>query len=863
MGTPLQSVLQARYQNPTDIGSKTYGGEEIGSPCLASEKIENYPLLPINTVDVSRTSILYFPESVYLGGNAEGISGGIENGNLNKQAINRAVNFLNKPYVLIGSGIYEYDKGSSTWSVSLQLTGKLSTESNSIGLYPIVEVGVPKLLTAWNTTSSNWRFAKLNGNTNVWTISSETAVVDPSDANGGILNEIQHGDRIYFIDSGTSSIYYFDYILERFGSISWGDTIRHPIDFASYRNKLYALGKDADTTFPNGKIRLHRIDLTGTTSVGTFPSSAGPLGTPISASNIYEGRNLLFVDNVFNVDAHNYDPSISGVPVLRAYNAVVGSSSNGLATYAWVELPDGSLSGLANTAPLTRGAFPSNPFKMMTNQEGAGGGPFPQDAQKQEHTVLRIFHDQKKRDVDLSDQTNIACSARYSVGCDSDNTGGGDLTNLHYFEWEGVNDDQVLSDGGEHAFKFLGFPGKQSYHRAFVHEKRGGGSRYWELTGDGDTIPDIVYSRMTPTTQNGVMRIFYNLATSEASPSGTNVNVRWFFDKYAHAPEAACTLVGTSDGALSGNLAINITLEDREYWVDWDAMGDEANRDRKASLNGQVGTSLSASAAINDPTDLASLALWLEANDETTISSGIDGSISEWRDKSGGLVSGVLQSTHLLKPTFIPNANNGNGGVSFISASGHYLFASGSPVNAGSVTMLVVYEPTAAVGRQTLFSLSNDEPVNTFTDANYLGMYASGSEYAIGISSQDDVHRTASDAPRELSIASGASLNKTKLSTWRELQFQVSLEYAPTGINSLGEKTEFFAADETENYEPSGLSNVTIGRFSGSSLSGVYTSAGEYFDGTIYEVAIYDRSLYDIEVERFKKYVENKYTLDF
>lgn len=851
MGTPLQAVLQIRYMSPgPNVGTKTYGeaGGSPTTPCVDLDKIEGPNA---GVLDGSRTHILYFTSEFTLGGT--GMNSPAESSNINKQAINRGVNFLNDAYALVGDRIYKYSLESGVWAQSLALTGKDNSRTNSLGLYPVFVNNVPTLITAWNTTGSSWRSASLNGDTDVWTVSSEKGgIINPVDADGGILNEHQHGTKIYFIGSDTNSIAWYDYYDDNFGTITWSTTVRHPMDFCTFGRDLYCLNKDASSN-----VRIYRITLSSTSLVRTFTRTAQTppvpdIGSTLTTANNFEGRPLLFVDNVFD----------SGNPTMYAQYVVNGTgpkfvlddTNHGLGVEYYQHNTNGTISIKAPSNP-TVGAYQANPVKMMTNQAGLlqeGRG----ETRKGEGMILRCFVDQKNRDVDLSDSTNISVASRFSTFCQAGNGGGGDFGILWYHQFDGSGTAPAFSellraDGQSSSFGTLAFPAKQCRHRSLVHEKLGGGARYFELNVNAQKLPDIVYRGLESTVQDGVVRIKYELKTSLDAPSGTNVNVRWFYDDNLHSPERRCTLTKTSVGSISGNnIAIGIPIEDKEYFVDWDAKSDGAMRNVRVHLNGQVSTALSAFTAINAPTDLPGLTLWLEANDETTISSGINGTVSQWDDKSSAaLISGVLQSVPAAKPIYIPDSNNGNAGIEFTRASGQFMFASGSAINEGLMTLIAIYDTNSSVGRGTLASFANDTDFNPVGTDNYHTMFTSGNENSIGVETQ-----STGLAPRTLARISG-SLSGAKVAIWRDVAFNARLQFIPSGT-----EVEIF---ETGNgVEPSGLSNTSIGRFSGAINSGIYPNAADHFDGIIYEVVGYNRELFDVEIDRFKLYAQAKYNLN-
>jgi hypothetical protein len=866
---------------PSDFrGNKAYGNSEESSFCLGRAEA----ILTPYSLDAAR-SLAYFNanDTQYLGGN--GLTGTLETGSINKQAINRLAHFMNNTYMLAGDSIYIYDEVSKTWSVSLWLADKAGTESNSIGLYPVMIGNTPSLITAFNTTGATWQAVILNGLTDIWASGLTGTVFNPNDANGGILNEVQHKNKIYFIDSNVSNIGWYDFQLDDFGTIPWSDTVLHPMDFVTYQSGLYCLNKDASRN-----INLHRIDRDSTTMVGNpiilRSGSQGPDGEQLNAalstiSNL-EARNLLFVDNV-RVDA-------SGKPVLWAINMshadTEGTSSSDFgATFTALTLDNNdNFTGVNGFTP--NASFMSNPFKMMHNQVGATDDFIA----KPESMVMRMYIDQREREV--VGETRIHCSTRFGGYCGGQPSangsvyagGGGDFNYLVNWDWLGGGaPGYPLGQWGGPASWFFIQGIKEARHRSFPHEKIGGGARSSVLLPDGYKNIDIVYRGSQTTDQSGVMRIFYNLITTSGVPNGTNVSVKWFYDDNLHAPESQCTPVGTSHGAVSGLQVVSLPADSGTiFYFDWDAQGDGLRYGSRINLNGLVSTSDISLAALNDPTDLGGLTLWLEADDDTTISSGVGDKVSEWRDKSGytgdGAISGVSQVTADVQPVVAIAANNSLDGMSFDAASGHYLFTSGAPILYESFTTFMIFEPNSAGSRQTAFSISADDSHETLgpdlpsgtvvTDGEFYSIETSGDFGSVIMVSQDIYRTEEATAARELPLTSGVEVGNAKLIWWREEGFRGLANFHPNGAypSGLEQSTEFSDGMVT----PSGLSNAsgtislgntTVGRFSGAQTSGVYGSAGQYYDGIIYEIAAYNRKLSDIEIDRFVLYASGKYSL--
>ena len=880
-----EGILHARYMDAATIrGNLTYGNSVIINLCGFQKEGANIGI----DRDVSRSSNNYFSgdDKVYLDG--VGIAGTVETSNVNKQAINRVVNFMNNVYALFGNNIYIYDQVLKTWSVSLALAGKNAARTNSIGLYPVFIGNAPHLITAWNTTSATWQSAKLNGLTGVWTLgATSTTVFDPSDSSGGILNEVQHQDRIYFIDSNTTTIGWYDFLLDTFGTISWSGTVRHPMDFVTFNEELWCLNKDDSLN-----INLHKIHKTFTELLGLdVMSRGGPAGvggiqanSALSTTNNFEGRNFLFVDNVRR--------DIDDKPVMWceniAHGVIEGSvhSKHGIVFAPFVYDGAGLITGANISSP--NGAFLSNPFKIGANQEGSGDDE--EHISKVEESVFRIFVDQRERELSPGGISAINCSSRFSIGCAGGDAfagvaagGGGDFSLMVNWNWLGGGspDGTLRSWGGLASWDFTGGQ-VEARQRAYPHEKIGGGARSSVILLDGNKNIDIVFRGTDTTDQDGVMRIFYQLITTDGVPNGTNVSVKWYYDDNLHAPESQITPSGTSHGSVSGIEIVSIAADSGQlYHFDWDILAVSLPYGKKINLNGVVRTADATTTPINSPEDLSGLSLWLEADDETTISSGVGGPISEWRDKSGGSLTGLQQANGSQQPVFVPGANNGLGGVSFTSANSEYLFASGSPLVHEPFTTFVIFEPSSVGSRQTMFSISDDDVFYTWErspgagpsgtivgSGEFYNVETSGDVGSVILSSQDLRRTNDGILPRELPLVSGAIINEAKLVWWREEVIQSRANYHPDGAFPSGLEQTVNIITQGQ-VSPSGFidssgnlhSNTTVGRFSGAQLSGVYNDVGKYFDGTIYEIATYNRTLFDLEIDRFVLYASGKYNL--
>jgi hypothetical protein len=537
--------------------------------------------------------------------------------------------------------------------------------------------------------------------------------------------------------------------------------------------------------------------------------------------------------------------------------------------------PDGSGGLISLEVVGQQLGFRANPFKCNKNQEGSTepptpSGPFLVESKKDERIVIRTFVDQKTRDSDLSGKTAIVVATRFAGQlCTSSPGGGGDFNNQFYHEFVGsgnsigggAHPDLPTEGGGAHSMKLIGYPSKGTRHRAAVHERIGGGSRHSVLDGNGDKLADIVFRGTDSTTEDGIIRIKYSILPSVGNPNGSFVATKWFYDVNHHAPETQCTITASSHGSLSGNYTVaNIPVASGQiYHLDWDAKSDGVIRGARLLLNGMILLADIQLGAVSSPSGLPGLVAWFEANDSLTITSGVTNHVSEWREKGGSTtISGVYQFNSSYQPLLVENSNNNLAGVKFSETNNEFLLGSGSPISSNDAsTIFIVYEPSTLSSIDTIFSLSENVPSSGVKfNIEHMSVSISGTSDIV-LESQDYIRSVlTNDAARIITLDNGGEINKTRLLVWRDNAFEGEGFIYPSGDSNFTD----FIIDGT--VESSGLSNTTLGRFSGAQISGVYNGEGQYFDGTIYEVAVYNRELNSTEIDRFRQYVENKYLLD-
>ena len=702
----LEYVLHARYHAGTTVrGSATYGAGRAtpgqgGSPC-GSQLEAPYTG---ETIDVSRQRSVfdYFSTrpNVYLPGSA-GIfpagSGDAEVANFHKQAINRVANFHNDIYYLVGDKVYKWDDDAQQFDVSLVMTGKGTTNSESIGLYPVNAGGRSKLITAWSDGGGgNWRVGSLDGATNEWTVSSVINLGNINDGDGAVHTEHQHNNRIYFIAGGTPTIiWYFDFESFAFGSITWPGPVRFPMDFCTYFNELYCINKDNAENVLIWKIPEDGSPPEFITTYARTPSDhvGEDFFSALTISSDFEGRPILYVDNSTD-DRAVEKPKLISYYVISGFSEKFGTiddTAHGFGSIVY-QLPDGApaVTGLQSFQSL---GFDDNPLKMMTNQLGAGEEV---QAAKGEGMVVRLHvnqHEKYRGDGEFSaGKTAISCSSRYGMFCSTPTPGDGGGDGNVLFQ-------HIAAPSG--AFNFFAFQ-KEGRHRAFPHEKIGGGARISVVDSNGSKIIGLTVLGVEPSASvDGAMRINYELHTTTAHPNGTLVNTRFFYDPHGHAPETPCRLVNTDVGSISGNIVFNIVADSGVvHYVDWDARGANLPSGRsKVNLNGlAAATGVDGGSGIpplTSPQDIPGLALWLDAADVLTISSGTG--VSSWGDKSGaGIVGAIAQATTSRQPEYLWGEQNGLNGVLF-DGSDDYLFATPSPVLTHSMTFMLVYKPKVSI----------------------------------------------------------------------------------------------------------------------------------------------------------------------
>jgi hypothetical protein len=157
-----------------------------------------------------------------------------------------------------------------------------------------------------------------------------------------------------------------------------------------------------------------------------------------------------------------------------------------------------------------------------------------------------------------------------------------------------------------------------------------------------------------------------------------------------------------------------------------------------------------------------------------------------------------------------------------------------------------------------MLSISEDVPATGIMAVSQDFMNASvvaGGTEDLRLESQDSQRVVQTTGPRTMVLPSGGETGKARLLMWNEIAFEGQGEIHPSGAIAITDVVaDGFA-------ECAGLLNMTFGRFSGAQISGVYGGAGQHYDGTLYEVVVYNKNLNEVERDAFRVYAEGKYSL--
>jgi hypothetical protein len=172
----------------------------------------------------------------------------------------------------------------------------------------------------------------------------------------------------------------------------------------------------------------------------------------------------------------------------------------------------------------------------------------------------------------------------------------------------------------------------------------------------------------------------------------------------------------------------------------------------------------------------ASLALWLDADDASTIT--LNGStVSQWRDKSGN-ARHASQAAAANQPTYSATGFNGNGRIRFDGTNDNLSIASTALFSSGNadLSMFFVYNSIASSGYGTIFanfSEGNLQVLYSTATLTYAspwgiwnnqaldlvsGVYVQNKKSIIGVIRNSGVFTGYTDGTTDLSVSNSASV---------------------------------------------------------------------------------------------------------
>jgi hypothetical protein len=205
-------------------------------------------------------------------------------------SFNRVIQFQGDVYAVADDGVFKKDDptsdaGAWTQDHTFLLAAAATVRQHTTGIYQIVLSGVPTLYVLYPSTgsSSSWTGALLNGNTDVWSETSEqvsvthTASIDYGTEliYRGVLYRASAGDLLTF-DPGAESI----------GSIDLGDlsAAGERVGIGIFNDRLLLIGRDT----PSTEVALFEVTGGGVSLLVTVPSSLA------HAASLMEMRHALF-----------------------------------------------------------------------------------------------------------------------------------------------------------------------------------------------------------------------------------------------------------------------------------------------------------------------------------------------------------------------------------------------------------------------------------------------------------------------------------------------------------------------------------------------------------------------------------------
>ena len=237
---------------------------------------------------------------------------------------------------------------------------------------------------------------------------------------------------------------------------------------------------------------------------------------------------------------------------------------------------------------------------------------------------------------------------------------------------------------------------------------------------------------------------------------------------------------------------------------------------------------VSSSPNLTPPLNFGGCITWLDASKLTLPNNSL---VSQWPDLSGNNNS-ASQSTSANMPTFISNAINGYGGISFVAANSTYLkFPTnvGLIMLSGYVTYLLVYSNATQVNSSAIIAAQNGSSstrhmISNATTVNKLSTtYTTGSS---GVNNDTPTDSTYYGSPKIVSV----------------VQNNYLYNFYDNGVSVISASN-------------AGSESTTVGASIGAKPSNGAQASTEY----IHEVIIYNKALSSIDRYLVEKYLGSKW----
>ena len=475
---------------------------------------------------------------------------------VNRHPINRVVVFENEIHNLAQGVWHRQDETTGNW-VAVATFENAHADYINIGLYPVYNQSENKryLVSAYarGFNGRDWQAVRYDPTTK--TVESGEIYTSAFNSNSAInSSECQFQNDIYFtgyneaahvLVLNSSTLEITDRI---FPAIADG-SVHRPVDLCAYSGQVYMVFKDISDVPGSGIIKIASLNPVPLVRL-TLPFESLPEAAAFDAAlDNRDGRCSLFTDN---------NPSTYG-----KINGLGQDNTPNMILYYQTD---------PRIIPSGGGSVGVEGFSVWHIQ-GDGNGNL-NVVQQMDHLMgpyrAGLFEDVIP--VGNNDNANISYCDNYPGWFISSPENGfftlrpfGGEPGQTFRQWDYDPTGATTPNGGADA----GGPAKVS----FAQDNLGGGARWSpaavsSTTGKDVNIFDIAYESGHISGPNR-WRIYYKLMPSTAYHAGTQVNVRWYYDKF-HAPNKRCELLATSHGSLSGNAVNNIVMQSGvSYYVDW------------------------------------------------------------------------------------------------------------------------------------------------------------------------------------------------------------------------------------------------------------------------------------------------------